>query len=89
MRANKRASAIATQLMSETELPWKNHGAPTRLTLGGYSAGVDGNNNRLNLIKLTEHNLDVYGLFTNLLEPLTGDAKWTRHPSGQSTSRCW
>ena len=46
--------------------------------LGGYSAGVDGNNNRLNLIKLTEHNLDVYGLFTNLLAPLTGDAKWTR-----------
>jgi hypothetical protein len=46
--------------------------------LGGYSFGVDGNNNRLNLMKLTEHNVDVYGLFTNLLAPLTGDAKWTR-----------
>ncbi|MGC1341104.1 MAG: hypothetical protein WA854_02185 [Candidatus Binataceae bacterium] len=46
--------------------------------LGGYSAGVDGNNNRLNLTKLTEHNIDVYGLFTNLLAPLTGDAEWTR-----------
>ena len=36
---------------------------------GRLQRGVDGNNNRLNLIKLTEHNLDVYGLFTNLLAP--------------------
>jgi hypothetical protein len=47
--------------------------------LGGYSFGVDANNNRLNLIKLTEHNVDVYGLFINLLAPLTGDASWTRN----------
>jgi len=46
--------------------------------LGGYSFGVDGKNNRLNLVKLTEHNVDVYGLFTNLLAPLTGDANWAR-----------
>jgi hypothetical protein len=43
--------------------------------LGGYTFGVDGNNNRL-LFKSTEHNIDVYGLFTNLLAPLTGDRTW-------------
>lgn len=42
--------------------------------LGGYSFGVDGNNQRL-IKKLTEHNVDVYGFFTNLLK-LTGDAQW-------------
>ena len=47
--------------------------------LGGYSFGVDGKNNRLNLMKLTEHNVDVYGLFTNLLAQLTRDAQWTRN----------
>jgi hypothetical protein len=46
--------------------------------LGGYSYGVDAMNNRLGLKKLTEHNVDVYGLFTNLLGPLTGDATWMR-----------
>lgn len=44
--------------------------------LGGYSFGVDGNNQRLSLMKLTEHNVDVYGFFTNLLAPLTGEARW-------------
>jgi hypothetical protein len=44
--------------------------------LGGYSAGVDGNNRRLSSVKLTEHNNDVYGFFTHLLAPLTGDATW-------------
>jgi hypothetical protein len=44
--------------------------------LGGYSAGVDGQNQRLSSLKLTEHNVDVYALFTNLLAPLTGDASW-------------
>ena len=43
--------------------------------LGGYSAGVDRNNHRLSS-KLTEHNVDVYGFFTNLLAPLTGNAGW-------------
>lgn len=46
--------------------------------LGGYSVGVDGKNNRLNLMKLTEHNVDAYGLFINLLAPLTGDTNWAR-----------
>ncbi len=44
--------------------------------LGGYSAGVDGNNKRLSSTKLTEHNIDVYAFFTNLLAPLTRDATW-------------
>jgi hypothetical protein len=44
--------------------------------LGGYSFGVDGNNQRLSGRKLTEHNVDVYGFFTHLLAPLTGDAIW-------------
>lgn len=44
--------------------------------LGGYSAGVDGNNKRLSSIKLTEHNVDVFAFFSNLLAPLTGDASW-------------
>src|SRR5258708_3105482 len=47
--------------------------------VGGYSFGVDGKNNRLNLTKLTEHNVDAYGLFINLLAPLTRDANWTRN----------
>jgi hypothetical protein len=42
--------------------------------LGGYSFGVDGNNQRL-IRKLTEHNVDVYGFFSNLLK-LTGDTRW-------------
>jgi hypothetical protein len=46
--------------------------------LGGYSYGVDAMNNRLNLKKLTEHNVDVYALFKNLLAPLTGDTNWAR-----------
>ena len=45
--------------------------------LGGYSFGVDAMNKRLNRTKLTEHNVDVYGFFINLLAPLTGDAIWT------------
>jgi hypothetical protein len=57
---------------------WIVNNAFDTVGLGGYSAGVDGNNNRLSLTKLTEHNIDVYGLFTNLLAPLTGNAKWTR-----------
>lgn len=44
--------------------------------LGGYSFGVDGNNRRLSSVRLTEHNVDVYALFTHLLAPLTGDARW-------------
>src|SRR5262249_15330688 len=36
--------------------------------LGGYSAGVDGDNRRLSR-KLTEHNNDVYGFFAHLLAP--------------------
>jgi len=44
--------------------------------LGGYSSGVNGNNQRLSSSKLTEHNIDVYAFFTNLLAPLTGDASW-------------
>jgi len=40
---------------------------------------VDSKNNRLSLMKLIEHNVDVYGLFTNLLAPLTRDAQWTRN----------
>ena len=44
--------------------------------LGGYSAGVDGNNQRLSSKKLTEHNIDVYAFFSNLLAPLTGDRTW-------------
>ena len=52
--------------------------------LGGYSFGVDGKNNRLNLMKLTEHNVDAYGLFINLLAPLTRDARvdaqWPARP---------
>jgi hypothetical protein len=44
--------------------------------LGGYSAGVDGNNQRRSGTKLTEHNVDVYGFFTHLLAPLTDDAAW-------------
>jgi hypothetical protein len=45
--------------------------------LRGYSFGVDGKNQRLSSMKLTEHNVDVYGFFVNMLAPLTGDAYWT------------
>lgn len=45
--------------------------------LGGYSFGVDAMNKRLSQTKLTEHNVDVYGFFNNLLAPLTGDSNWT------------
>ena len=43
--------------------------------LGGYSFGVNGTNQPVPN-KSTEHNIDVYGLFTNLLAPLTGDRRW-------------
>ncbi len=43
--------------------------------LGGYSFGVDGNNQPIPN-KSTEHNIDVYALFTNLLAPLTGNPQW-------------
>ena len=36
---------------------------------------MDGNDRRLGR-KLTEHNNDVYGFFTHLLAPLTGDPIW-------------
>jgi len=45
--------------------------------LGGYSFGVDAMNKRLSQTKLTEHNVDVYGFFNNLLAPLTGGSNWT------------
>lgn len=56
---------------------WIVNNAFDTVGLGGYSFGVDGNNQRLSLKKLTEHNADVYGFFTNLLAPLTGDSNWT------------
>lgn len=43
--------------------------------LGGYSFGVNGNNEPVPN-KSTEHNIDVYGLFNNWLAPLTGDDRW-------------
>jgi hypothetical protein len=42
---------------------------------GGYNFGVDGGNNLL-LFKSTEHNIDVYALFSMLAE-LTGSSSWT------------
>ena len=57
---------------------WIVNNAFDTVGLGGYSYGVDGNNQRLSLKKLTEHNADVYGFFTNLLAPLTGDSNWTK-----------
>ncbi len=56
---------------------WIVNNAFDTVGLGGYSFGVDGKNQRLSLMKLTEHNADVYGFFTNLLAPLTGDSNWT------------
>ena len=55
---------------------WIVDNALDTVGLGGYSFGVDGNNQRLSSTKLTEHNIDVYGFFTNLLAPITGDATW-------------
>ena len=55
---------------------WIVDNAYDTVGLGGYSFGVDGNNNRINLVKSAEHNIDVYGLFNNLLAPLTGDRNW-------------
>lgn len=43
--------------------------------LGGYTGGVDGNNNPLTY-KSTEHNIDVYAFFT-LLAQLTNDRQYT------------
>jgi hypothetical protein len=43
--------------------------------LGGYRGGVDPSNQPLQF-KSTEHNIDVYGLFNNLLAPLTHDDRW-------------
>ncbi len=42
---------------------------------GGYTAGVDGKNNKL-MYKATEHNIDVYAFFT-MLATLTGNSSWT------------
>lgn len=42
---------------------------------GGYRFGVDNANQPLNY-KSSEHNIDVYGLFTSLAR-LTGDESWT------------
>ena len=41
---------------------------------GGFTAGVDSNNNPLTY-KSTEHNIDVFALFT-MLARLTGDSSW-------------
>jgi hypothetical protein len=46
--------------------------------LGGYSFGVNGNNEPIPN-KSTEHNIDVYALFNNLLAPLTGDPTWIEY----------
>jgi hypothetical protein len=42
---------------------------------GGFTAGVDANNNPLTY-KSTEHNIDAFALFT-MLAKLTGDSSWT------------
>ena len=55
---------------------WIVDNAFDTIGLGGYSSGVDGNNQKLSSIKLTEHNVDVYAFFSNVLRPLTGDATW-------------
>ena len=44
--------------------------------LGGYSFGVDANNQRISHVRSAEHNIDVYALFNNLLAPLTRDSSW-------------
>jgi hypothetical protein len=44
--------------------------------LGGYTLGVDENNQRIVPKKSLEHNAGVYALFTNFLAPLTGDTSW-------------
>jgi hypothetical protein len=41
---------------------------------GGYTAGVDANNNKL-LYKATEHNIDVYAFF-KMLNLLSGSSNW-------------
>ena len=41
---------------------------------GGFTAGVDANNNPLTF-KATEHNIDAFALFT-MLAQLTGDGSW-------------
>jgi hypothetical protein len=52
--------------------------------LGGYTGGVDGNNNRFTY-KSTEHNIDVYALFS-LLARLTGD-QWYPPPISALSTR--
>ena len=43
---------------------------------GGFSFGVDGNNQRVVNIKSGEHNALAYALFANILAPLTRDSVW-------------
>lgn len=46
----------------------------TRGGIGGYTGGIDGAGEKVEY-KSTEHNIDVYALFT-MLHQLTGDAAW-------------
>jgi hypothetical protein len=55
---------------------WIVDNAYDTVGLGGYTFGVDNNNNRITTTKSCEHNIDVYALFTNLLAPLTGNRNW-------------
>jgi len=45
--------------------------------LGGYTYGIDANDQRIAPTKSLEHNAGVYALFTNFLAPLTGDVRWS------------
>ena len=72
-----RRTRLAKYLDAAVKLgQWIVDNAFDTVGLGGYSFGVDAMNQRLNLSKQTEHNIDVYGFFHNLLAPLTRDAIW-------------
>jgi hypothetical protein len=53
---------------------WIHNNAFDRRGAGGYTAGVDANNQKL-LYKATEHNVDVYAFF-GMLNILSGDKNW-------------
>jgi hypothetical protein len=50
---------------------------------GGFTAGVDANNNPLTY-KSTEHNIDAFALF-DMLARLTGDGSWTQQATHART----
>lgn len=62
---------------------WIYTNAYSTVGAGGYTGGVDGNNNKITY-KATEHNIDTYAFFS-MLAALTGDRSWTARAQSAKT----